>query len=130
MSDKNDINNAKYSLAMIELNNDEKALVNYEKKYEEADRILNYILLKDLQDEVMKDLLNDYVFTTYASCSKTLKSVKRFLENNKKALSIFLLENPEKAEEFNEKYIEVLTIIESYEAELDKRIKKCYNLHS
>ena len=65
----------------------------------------------------------------YASCSKTLKSVKRLVENDKKALSGYLLENPDKAEEFNGKYISVITTIESYEAELDERIKKCFDLN-
>ncbi len=121
---------ALYSLAIIYLDNQMLLLEKFEKRYEKADFILNYVLSQNSQTEDMKDLLNDYAFTTYASCSRSLKRSRRDIEKDKNRLAEFLINNSKENREFTFKYNTIISMIEFYESELDERIKKCFEFNT
>lgn len=129
MNDTN-TNKSIYSLSMIELENYELLLEKFQQRYERADFVLNYILSQNSQTEDMKDLLNDYAFTCFASCSRCLKNIRRDIDRDKVKLSGFLAENPKENELFLSKYNSVKAIIDFHERELDSRIAKCFEFNN
>ena len=130
MSEKFNYARSVYSLAMNDLENYKLLLEKFEKGYERADFILNYVLSQSSQDEELKDLLNDYAFTNYASCFRELQRMKKSISNYKNTISEFLGENQIENEKYMEAYNIVMPKINSYEAELDKKIKKCFEFNS
>lgn len=122
-----DCDNARFSVAMIELKSYIELIPTIDKELEEPTYVLNHVLKMDRKsDENLLDILRSFSVVKFAKVQKYLRLMKKNILKYQTNLEAFLQENPKEQQEFNDVLDVLIPLFEEKEKLVNEQLKKCF----